>query len=253
LARAGGRDPKLPRAVLRGENLYIYGEDEPYFRDPEYRIYLEVTDLRISGGFEADYFSKGDSPKLAAVTLRGRAKLERQDRFAVAGLTTNPSPPIEFHLLPENETKFHWRVTIGLQMYDWEIENEEKIWVQGYCAKQPFDAIVAAVRTGRVEKLRVGMETMMWTKQKRGVMRMPMTFHLAPPVDKESTSPAIEFGTITGITWDERYGLRTPEPADDDAHPPNPTAVELPARLYLILGTITAIGAAIAILLFLRH
>jgi hypothetical protein len=114
-------------------------------------------------------------------------------------------------------------------------------------------AISGAVRTGRVGKLRVGMETMMWTKQKRGVMRMPMTFHLAPPVDKESTSPAIEFGTITGITWDERYGLRTPEPADDDAHPPNPTAVELPARLYLILGTITAIGAAIAILLFLRH
>jgi hypothetical protein len=44
-------DPKLPRAVLRGENLNIDGENEPYFRDPGYPVYLEVTDLRISGGF----------------------------------------------------------------------------------------------------------------------------------------------------------------------------------------------------------
>ena len=121
-------DPKLPRAVLRGENLYIDGEKEPYFRDPGYRVYLEVTDLRIYDGFEAEDISKGDTPKqLAAVTLRGRAKLERKDKFAVAGVKTDPLPPIEFHLrrVPENETKFHWRVTIGFQMYDWEFENED--------------------------------------------------------------------------------------------------------------------------------
>jgi hypothetical protein len=171
-------------------------------------LILEVTDLRISGGFETEDFSKGDSPKqLVAVTLRGRAKLERKDKFAVAGVKTDPSPPIEFHLrrVPENETKFHWRVTIGFRMHDWEFENEDGFWVQGYCSGQPFDAIVAAVRTGRVEKLRVGMETMMWTKRKSSgfMLGMPMTFHLAPPVDKDSTMPAIEWGTITGITWDE--------------------------------------------------
>jgi hypothetical protein len=247
-------DPKLPRAVLRGENLYIDGENEPYFRDPGYPVYLEVTDLRISGGF----FGEGDSPKQpAAVTLRGRAKLEGKDKFAVAGVKTDRSPPIEFYLghVLENETKFHWRATIGFQMYDWEFEDEERFWVQGYCTGQPFDAIVAAVRTGRVEKLRVGMETMMWTKRKSsGFMPgMPMTFHLAPPVDKESTAPVAEWGTITGITWDESFGLRAPKPADDDAPPPKPAVVELPARLYSMLGTVIAISAVIAVLLFLRQ
>jgi hypothetical protein len=140
-------------------------------------------------------------------------------------------------------------------MYDWEFEDEERFWVQGYCTGQPFDAIVAAVRTGRVEKLRVGMETMMWTKRKSsGFMPgMPMTFHLAPPVDKESTAPAAEWGTITGITWDESFGLRAPKPADDDAPPPKPAVVELPARLYSMLGTVIAISAVIAVLLFLRQ
>jgi hypothetical protein len=81
-------------------------------------------------------------------------------------------------------------------MYDWEFDQPEKFWVQGYCTGHPFDAIVTAVRTGRVEKLRVGIETKMWTKEKRGVIPMPRTFHLAPPVDEESTSPAVEFGTM---------------------------------------------------------
>ena len=127
-------------------------------------------------------------------------------------MKTKPFPPIEFHLrfVPENETKFHWRATIGFQMHDWEFEHEEKFWVIGYCTRQPFDTIVAAVRTGRVEKLRIRMETMMWTKQRRGFMREPMTFHLAPPFDKKSRWPDTEWGTITGITWDERYGLYTP-------------------------------------------
>jgi hypothetical protein len=248
-------DPKLPRAVLRGENLYIDGENEPYFRDPKYTLYLEVTDLRISGGFEAE---DADSPKrLAPVTKRGRAKLEGRDKFDVAGMETERSLPIEFLLsrVAEDEIKFHWRAVIGFQMHNWEFENEEGFWVKGHCTRQPFDAIVAAVRTGRVEKLRVGMVTTMWTKQKRsGFMPgMPMTFHLAPPVDKISTRPAIEWGTITGITWNESYGFHTPKPADDDAPPPKLAVVELPARLYSMLGTLMAIGGFIAMVLLLRR
>ncbi len=46
-------DPKLPRAVLRDENLYSDGESEPYFRDTGYPISLEVTDLRIFDGLGA--------------------------------------------------------------------------------------------------------------------------------------------------------------------------------------------------------
>jgi hypothetical protein len=251
-------DPKLPRAVRLGENLYLDGEKEPYFRDPEYQIFLEVMDLRISDGFEAEDFGRGDSPKQrAAVTLRGRGKLQGRIKFAVAGVNTDPTPAVKFHLrrVTEDETKFHWRATIGFQMYDWKFDNKEEFWIQSYCTAKPFEAITAAIRTGRVEKLRVAMETTMWTKQKSsGFMpNRPMTFHLAPPVDKESTKPAIEWGTITSITWDERYGLGRSKSADADLPLGKPTAVELPARFYLMLGTVIGICAVIAGLLFLRY
>jgi hypothetical protein len=44
-------DPKLPRAFLRGESLYIEGETEPYFRDPEktISIALNAADLINQG------------------------------------------------------------------------------------------------------------------------------------------------------------------------------------------------------------
>jgi hypothetical protein len=68
------------------------------------------------------------------------------------------------------------------------------------------------------------METTMWTKHKSsGFMPgMPMTFHLAPPVDRESTQPALEHGTIKSITWNESY---RPKPVE--ASPP-PAVVDCP-------------------------
>jgi hypothetical protein len=84
---------------------------------------------------------------------------------------------------------------------------------------------------------------------------MPMTFHLAPPVDRESTQPALEHGRIKSITWNESY---RPKPADASPPPvmvesPPPVMVELPARLYSMLGAIVAIGVFIAVMLFLRR
>jgi hypothetical protein len=48
----------------------------------------------------------------------------------------------------------------------------------------------------------------MWTKQKSGVLPRPMTFHVAPPIDKEATSLSTEGGHIQ-FTWDESYGYQT--------------------------------------------
>ena len=91
-------DDLLPRAVLRDENLYIEGEDEPYFRDTGY-IDLEVTDLRISGGCE-DFrlFDTLADQHLAKVSLHGRVKLVGEDKFAVAGEKTDPCVPVDFSL-----------------------------------------------------------------------------------------------------------------------------------------------------------
>jgi hypothetical protein len=232
-------DPKLPRSVLRGENLYVGDDKEPYVRDPDYPIYLDVTDLKVYGGFEPTDVTESKGPKaIATPALRGLAKLEGRDKFAVAGFDIGKNTKIEFHLrtIPETETRFLWAARIGYSMYDWEFDREAGFWVQGYCTAAEFDRVLAAVRTGHVERLRVALTTTMWTKQKsNGFMPgMPMTLHVAPPIDKEATSPATEGGFIQSITWDESYGFRTPAPVDVD-EPPKSAVVDLPARAYSLL------------------
>jgi hypothetical protein len=73
-------DPKMPRSVLRGENVFVGDDKEPYTRDSEYWMYLEITDLSISGGLEADDIGDARSAKRPVrETLSGRAKLSRKD------------------------------------------------------------------------------------------------------------------------------------------------------------------------------
>jgi hypothetical protein len=102
--------------------------------------------------------------------------------------------------------------------------------------------------------LRVALTTTMWTKRKsNGFMPgMPMTLHVAPPTDKEATSPATEGGFIQKITWDESYGFKTPAPAEPDEQL-KPTPVELPARVYSLLTFIAGLLAALTVLTFLRR
>ena len=250
-------DPKLPRAALRGEELFVGDDKEPYFRDSDYPVYLDVTDLKIYGGFKPVDITKSRGPKtLAAPALRGLAKLEGRDKFAVAGFDVGKNPKIEFHLgtVPETETRFLWAARIGYSMHDWEFENEAGFWVQGYCTPAEFDHVLDAVRARQVERLRVALTTTMWTKQKSsGFMPgRPMTLHVAPPTDKEATSPATEGGFIQSITWDESYGAKTPTPIDPE-EPQKPTVVELPPRVYSLLGGILAVLAFIAALLLFRR
>jgi hypothetical protein len=78
-------DSKLPRAVLRGEELYVDNDKEPYFRDPDYVIHLDITDLKVAGGLEQSDPMEGWSPKVVvAPGLRGLARLEGRDKFAGA-------------------------------------------------------------------------------------------------------------------------------------------------------------------------
>jgi hypothetical protein len=251
-------DPKLPRAVLRGEELYVGNDKEPYFRDPDYVIHLDVTDLKVAGGLESSDPMEGRSPKVAvAPGLRGLARLGGRDKFAGAGFDAGKNPRIEFHLrtVGADETRFHWAASVGYSMPDWEFESEPGFWVQGYCTQPEFDRVLAAVGSGHVERLRVALTTTMWTKQKsNGFMPgMPMTLCLAPSTDKESTTPALERGFIRSITWDETYGARTPAPVDEDAAPPKPQPVELPARFYSLLTGILGLLAFVAVLTMLRR
>lgn len=104
------------------------------------------------------------------------------------------------------------------------------------------------------ERLRVALTTTMWTKRaSNGFMPgMPMTFHVAPPTDKESTRPATESGFIRSIIWDESYGA-----GDTGAGRSRRAAeavVDLPARAHsLLLTFIVGLLAALVMLTFLRR
>jgi len=121
-------DPRLPRAVTHGDELFMGEDKEPYVRDPDEPIYLEITDLSISGGFELEDVTNNDSPKVPVrESLSGRAKLERRDSFAVAGVDVGKNVPIAFLLraVPETEARFIWRATIGFNAGDWEYETQD--------------------------------------------------------------------------------------------------------------------------------
>jgi hypothetical protein len=250
-------DSKLPRSVLRGENLYVGDDKEPFVRDPDYRLHLAVFDLAIAGGFEATDIGDARSDKQPSrISLSGRAKLDGKDNFAVAGLKTDPDLPIGFSLatVPATETRFVWRATIGFSRHDWELEIEETFYVHAYVLPEQFDQILAAVRTGHVESLRVAMETTMWTKRKSSgfMLGEPMTLYLVPPTDREDRHHAVEWANVASITWGESYGARR-APAVDADLPPSPTVIEFPARAYSLLTAIVGLLAALVMLVFLRR
>jgi hypothetical protein len=163
-------DPKLPRAMLRGESLYVEGEKEPYFRDPRHTIELRVSSLTIHRGYEPEDITKGTGKKVLTESLHGIAKPEHSDRFGVIGLKTDGETPIGFSLRPTSDerTDLHWRASIGFLRQDWQDPRRgERFFVQAYCAREYFDDVLAALRRGHVDHIRVGMETTMWTKDKR--------------------------------------------------------------------------------------
>jgi hypothetical protein len=249
-------DPKLPRPVLRGKQLFVGDDKEPYFRDPEALVFLNVTDFWIPGGFERSLVDRdAKTPEPVHNYLRGKAILGEKSRFAVAGKNIGELP-IDFTLWPaalELETQFLWRGHIDYS-HLWEYSREEMFLVGANVPLDHFHTIIAAVRTGRVERLRIGMQTTMWTKDKAsGVVDTRRTWHLVPPTDRVSSDPSHETLSIVSIKWDEICGTKTPPPNDKDAPPPKPAIVDLPTRVYSMLSLITTVLVAILALQFLRR
>jgi hypothetical protein len=250
-------DPKLPQATLRGENLYIEGEKEPYFRDPEYTIWLRVYALAIHRGYDPEDPIKRTG-KVLTELLQGTAKVEgvAPDRFAVIGLKRDRETAIKFQLGPasESDTRFHWRANIWFETQDWQHDLDEAcFWITGYCPRQCFDDLLAAIRRGHVDNIRVGMETTMWTKDQSSMVDLPRTWHVAPPTsNRESTRPEAEHGNILSLTWDEKFGSHPAKDTGDKLTAPKSQVVGLPARLYSMLGALIVIGA-FTLLMLLRH
>jgi hypothetical protein len=78
--------PKLPRATVRDEKLYVEGEKEPYFQDlREGTIYLRVDALTVYGGYDT-------GNKAFSESLRGKARLEH-GWFALIGVEAGAASP----------------------------------------------------------------------------------------------------------------------------------------------------------------
>lgn len=247
--------PKLPRASLRGEKLYVEGEKEPYFQDRKETIYLRVDVLTVHRGYEPEVYRERTSKKALTEFLRGKARLENRDRFALIGLETDRNTPIEFSLGPisDTEAEHHWRAHIGFRPNDLEFDWEECFWVQGYCTRQYLDDLLGAIRRGHIDNIRVGMETTMWTRDQPSMYRRrPRTWHIAPPIDRESTDHnKLEQGNISLLTWEEKFG---DHPANEakEVTAPKPQLVDLPPRVYSMLTALVVMVAALLVLTFLR-
>jgi hypothetical protein len=110
-----GDHPKLPRATLRDDKLYIEGEKEPYFRDRTNAVRLRIDALTIRRGYR-DLRNRKD---YLTESLGGIATVEK-DEFVVIGLETDHTWPIEFDLRPiaETETEYHWHASIGFNTHE---------------------------------------------------------------------------------------------------------------------------------------
>jgi hypothetical protein len=90
--------PKLPRAIVRDEKLYVEGEKEPYFQDREHTIRLRVDALTVYRGYVPEHLRKPAGAKVLTESLHGTARLEDGNRFALIGLETDRKTRINFLL-----------------------------------------------------------------------------------------------------------------------------------------------------------
>jgi hypothetical protein len=242
--------PKLPRASLRGEKLYIEGEKEPYFRDSTNGVQLRIDALTIRRGYTD--FRDG---KVLTESLEGIATLDGGDEFTVIGLDTDDddTTPIQFYLysVSDAETELHWRARIGFVSANREFRQDAHFWISAEFTSQYVDDLLAAVRRGHVDNISVRMKTTMWTQDPPLMSGTWRTWHLAPPTDGKFThDPAPEHGYISSLTWEENFGA--PKTKDDEVTAPKPQLVELPARVYSMLTALLVIVAALLVLTFLR-
>ena len=112
--------PKLPRATVRDEKLYVEGENEPYFqRSYSTRSWLRVDALTIRRGYAPDETSKAFAQSLYGIAmLEGRDRL--RDRFAVIGLETDPATLIRFHLQSVPDTENHGKACCQAICHSWQ-------------------------------------------------------------------------------------------------------------------------------------
>jgi hypothetical protein len=113
--------------------------------------------------------------------------------------------------------------------------------------------VLAAVRRGHVDSIRVGIATTMWIRSERSTVSVPRTWYLVPHTDRESIHPKLEQGKISSLVWEERPDARPSHAAADGTTLPKPRLALLRTLVYSIVGIWLAVGAVLVILVLLRR
>lgn len=239
-------DGKLPHATAQGEHMFVGSDTQPYARDPSYRINLSVTNLTIAGGFElVDAMDHNSERKRVRESISGWGHLGVNTVWRVAGVEIASGAPISFHMaaVPDSETRFIWRATIGFIQGDVKLGIKQSFYINACSSQAALSELVASMRSGGVDALKVALTTSMWTKQtskNAASSDSPNVFYLLPPLEGARHQPAIEWADITAITWDEAYSGRTQGVLPEQSKP-QPQQLEFPARAYSMLFAISSL------------
>jgi hypothetical protein len=221
-------DLKLPRTDIRGENLYVEGEKEPYFRIPEHWVWMNVGEIIVGGGFEK---LRGDSVtafKPRRLRIEGRAAFEHGDSFAEIGYQTDPKTPIHVSFNTNSENRHHWQANIGLLPFD--AIGDEYFYVEFYLPEPEFADLLTIARAGSLDNIRLAMTTTMWTKNH------PISvshFHGNADLYLYQDSFSSERATLQSLQWTERFNAKPLQPQSpspisnpDVGKAPKPTLIE---------------------------
>ncbi len=245
-------DRHWPKAEIRDGKLLVEGERYPFVRGLKRQIWLVVGKLTHERHIEIDEGRTRRTDRLSAV-----ATIEN-DTLAVAGVkgTKDAIQELAFSIepAPDEERKFHWNVSFGLLAHGSQAGGEDDWYCEVYLPARVFNEVVAACKSGMVDRLRLGCACDMWVRD--GIQRLPnlpadakVTWFLSPPLHGASEAPEPGRGLVA-----EWFEVAEPNSVKDEgAH----QEVRSPERaaLEMILATLLAILAAlvaIAVLVLIR-
>ena len=245
-------DRHWPKAEIRDDKLLVEGERYPFVRGIKRNIWLVVGKLTHERHIEIDEGRTRRTDRLSAI-----ATIEN-DTLAIAGVkgTKDAIQELSFSIepAPDEEKKFHWNVSFGFPAHDSPAGADDNWHCEVYLPARVFNDVVAACKSGMVDRLRLGCACDMWVRE--GIQRLPnlpadakVTWFLSPPLHGASKGPELARGLVEEWFEVAEPNLMKKEDAAQEVRSPER------AILRMILAALIAILAALvamAVLVLIR-
>ncbi len=233
-----------PKAEIRDDKLLVEGERYPFVRGMKRNIWLAVGKLTHKRHIEIEDGRTRRTDRLSAI-----ATIEN-DTLAIAGVkgTKDATQELSFSIepAPDEEKKFHWNVSFGFPAPGSPAGADELWYCEVYLPARAFNDVVAACKSGMLDRLRLGCACDMWVRD--GIQRLPnlpvdakVTWFLSPPLNGGSKSAEAR-GVVE--EWFEVAGPGSIKNEDAVAEVRNPER----AILRMILAALIAILAALVVM-----